>query len=134
MVRGERGAGGEVQLTDAMAKLIGNQPFHGLRYEGQRFDCGDKAGFLEAQIAFSTPYVRMPSAFLVRKDSDLAAATPDALASRRIGVEKGDVAFCEFINETLQDNEDAYLEAWEATAGQVEGTEEPELPEPDECA
>ena len=51
-----------------------------------------------------------------------------------IGIAKGDVEFCEFINQTLQDNEDAYLEAWEATAGQVEGTEAPELPEPDECA
>lgn len=49
----ERGAGNEVQLTDGMAKLIGTQPFHGLRYEGKRFDCGDKAGFLEAQIAFA---------------------------------------------------------------------------------
>ena len=49
----ERGSGGEVQLTDGMAKLIGTQPFHGLRYEGRRFDCGDKAGFLEAQIAFA---------------------------------------------------------------------------------
>jgi UTP--glucose-1-phosphate uridylyltransferase len=49
----ERGAGGEVQLTDGMAKLIGSQPFHGLRYEGRRFDCGDKIGFLEAQIAFA---------------------------------------------------------------------------------
>ena len=51
--RMERGAGGEVQLTDGMASLIGKQPFHGLRYEGRRFDCGDKAGFLEAQIAFA---------------------------------------------------------------------------------
>ncbi len=49
----ERGTGGEVQLTDAMAKLIGQVPFHGLRYEGRRFDCGDKIGFLEAQIAFA---------------------------------------------------------------------------------
>ena len=49
----ERGAGNEVQLTDAMAKMIGNHPFHGLRYEGRRFDCGDKIGFLEAQIAFA---------------------------------------------------------------------------------
>jgi UTP--glucose-1-phosphate uridylyltransferase len=49
----ERGAGNEVQLTDAMAKLIGHSPFHGLRFEGERFDCGDKVGFLEAQIAFS---------------------------------------------------------------------------------
>jgi glutamate transport system substrate-binding protein len=51
-----------------------------------------------------------------------------------IGITKGDVEFCEFINQTLQDNADAYAEAWEATAGQVEGTETPELPEPDECA
>ena len=49
----ERGAANEVQLTDAMAKLIGHGPFHGLRYEGRRFDCGDKVGFLEAQIAFA---------------------------------------------------------------------------------
>lgn len=49
----ERGAGNEIQLTDGMAKLIGQQPFHGLRYEGRRFDCGDKMGFLEAQIAFA---------------------------------------------------------------------------------
>jgi UTP--glucose-1-phosphate uridylyltransferase len=51
--RMEKGAGGEVQLTDGMAKLIGQQPFHGLRYTGRRFDCGDKVGFLEAQIAFA---------------------------------------------------------------------------------
>ena len=51
--RMERGAGNEVQLTDAMAKLIGEVPFHGLRYEGKRFDCGDKVGFLEAQLAFA---------------------------------------------------------------------------------
>jgi UTP--glucose-1-phosphate uridylyltransferase len=49
----QRGAGNEVQLTDAMAKLIGLVPFHGLRYEGRRFDCGDKVGFLEAQLAFA---------------------------------------------------------------------------------
>ena len=51
--RMERGAGNEVQLTDAMARMIGHTPFHGLRYEGRRFDCGDKIGFLEAQIAFA---------------------------------------------------------------------------------
>ncbi|GAN86946.1 UTP--glucose-1-phosphate uridylyltransferase [Komagataeibacter intermedius TF2] len=49
----EKGAGGEVQLTDAMAKTIGHVPFHGYRYEGKRFDCGSKIGFLEAQIAFA---------------------------------------------------------------------------------
>lgn len=51
--RMERGAGNEVQLTDAMAKMIGHTPFHGLKFEGKRFDCGDKIGFLEAQIAFA---------------------------------------------------------------------------------
>lgn len=50
--RHERGAGGEIQLTDAMAKMIGHYPFHGLRFEGQRFDCGDKLGYLEANVAF----------------------------------------------------------------------------------
>lgn len=49
----EKGAGGEVQLTDAMAKTIGQVPFHGLRYEGTRYDCGNKLGFLEAQVAFA---------------------------------------------------------------------------------
>ena len=53
LARMERGAGNEVRLTDSMAKLIGHLPFHGLRYEGRRFDCGDKIGFLEAQIAFA---------------------------------------------------------------------------------
>lgn len=47
-----RGAGGEIQLTDAMADLIGDSPFHGLRFEGRRFDCGDKLGFLQATVAF----------------------------------------------------------------------------------
>jgi len=47
----EKGAGGEIQLTDAMAKLIGHQPFHALRYTGGRYDCGNRLGFLEANIA-----------------------------------------------------------------------------------
>ena len=51
--RSERGAGGEIQLTDAMAKMIGRYPFHGLRFEGKRFDCGDKIGFFEANIAYA---------------------------------------------------------------------------------
>ncbi len=47
------GAGGEIQLTDAMAQLIGGAPFHGYRFAGKRYDCGDKVGFLEANIAFA---------------------------------------------------------------------------------
>lgn len=51
--RHDRGAGGEIQLTDAMAKLIGDQPFHGLRFTGDRFDCGDKAQFVAANLVFA---------------------------------------------------------------------------------
>ena len=51
--RQDKGAGGEIQLTDAMACTIKNQPFHGLRFQGRRFDCGSKAGFLEANIAYA---------------------------------------------------------------------------------
>lgn len=47
------GAGGEIQLTDAMARMIGADPFHGLRFEGRRFDCGDKIGYLEANVSFA---------------------------------------------------------------------------------
>ena len=48
----ERGTGGEIQLTDALAKQIGRMPFKGLRFSGERFDCGSKLGFLQANIAF----------------------------------------------------------------------------------
>jgi len=48
----EPGSGGEIQLTDALAKLISEgQAFHGLRFDGKRYDCGDKLGFLEATVA-----------------------------------------------------------------------------------
>jgi UTP--glucose-1-phosphate uridylyltransferase len=50
---GERGAGGEIQLTDAMAKLIGKQPFHALKVSASRYDCGDPAGFVTANIAMA---------------------------------------------------------------------------------
>jgi len=49
--RHERGAGDEIQLTDAMARLVGRMPFHAFRFNGQRYDCGDKVGFLQANIA-----------------------------------------------------------------------------------
>ena len=47
------GAGGEIQLTDALAKMVNSTPFYGLRFDGRRFDCGDKVGFLEANLAFA---------------------------------------------------------------------------------
>ena len=43
---------GEIQLTDAMCALIGGAPFNGFRFEGERYDCGDKIGLLEANIAY----------------------------------------------------------------------------------
>ena len=61
------GAGGEIQLTDAMAKSIAHTPFHGLRYEGRRYDCGKKEGFLEATVAFAL------------KRHDLAATMEDII-------------------------------------------------------
>ena len=51
--RGDRGAGGEIQLTDAMAQLIGQQPFHGFTFDGDRYDCGDKAGYIQANLALA---------------------------------------------------------------------------------
>ena len=49
----ETGAGGEIQLTDALAKLIGQQPFHAFRFGGERYDCGSAAGFVIANIAMA---------------------------------------------------------------------------------
>lgn len=48
-----RGAGNEIQLTDALAAMIGSVPFYGYRFEGRRFDCGNKVGFLKATLAFA---------------------------------------------------------------------------------
>jgi UTP--glucose-1-phosphate uridylyltransferase len=58
-----RGAAGEIQLTDSLVPLIGHRPFHGYRFEGRRFDCGDKLGFFEANLAYA----------LARKDMGVAA-------------------------------------------------------------
>ncbi|HTI66771.1 MAG TPA: UTP--glucose-1-phosphate uridylyltransferase [Caulobacteraceae bacterium] len=63
----ERGAGGEIQLTDAMARLMATQPFHALEYDGTTYDCGDKIGWLRANVA------------LALKDPGLSAAARTAL-------------------------------------------------------
>ncbi|UZK69499.1 UTP--glucose-1-phosphate uridylyltransferase GalU [Sphingomonas sp. S1-29] len=49
----EAGAGNEIQLTDAMAQLIGKQPFHAFKFGGDRYDCGDKAGYIQANLALA---------------------------------------------------------------------------------
>ena len=49
----QTGAGGEIQLTDAMEQLLKTQPIFGYKFKGTRFDCGDKAGFQMANLAFA---------------------------------------------------------------------------------
>jgi UTP--glucose-1-phosphate uridylyltransferase len=48
-----KGAGGEIQLTDAMAQMIGMQPFHAVTFDGKRYDCGSKVGYIEANLAIA---------------------------------------------------------------------------------
>jgi UTP--glucose-1-phosphate uridylyltransferase len=60
---GERGAGGEIQITDAMLRLLKEQPFFALKYEGQTFDCGSKLGFLLANVAYGLDRPDLRDAF-----------------------------------------------------------------------
>ena len=53
LAEGKKGAGGEIQLTDSLAARISDVPFLGLRFSGERFDCGSKLGFIKANIAFA---------------------------------------------------------------------------------
>jgi UTP--glucose-1-phosphate uridylyltransferase len=53
LAKQERGAGGEIQLTDAMLKLMKQQPFYGLKFDGRSFDCGSKIGFLSANVSYA---------------------------------------------------------------------------------
>jgi UTP--glucose-1-phosphate uridylyltransferase len=55
---GETGAGGEVQITDAMSQLIGQIPLHGFRFQGTRYDCGNRDGFLQANVAYALAQAR----------------------------------------------------------------------------
>ena len=59
----EPGAGGEIQITDAMIRLMARQPFHGLKYSGTTYDCGDKVGFLSANVAFALEHEKLGPAF-----------------------------------------------------------------------
>ncbi len=59
-----RGAGGEIQLTDAMQTLMRSQPFAGVKYEGQSFDCGSKVGFLTANVAYALDREDIADGFL----------------------------------------------------------------------
>ena len=80
----EKGAGGEIQITDAMARLIGRQPFHGLRFEGTRYDCGHRLGFLEANIAYSLrdPEIGADARKIVEKFTGQQSATSKRTARK----------------------------------------------------
>jgi UTP--glucose-1-phosphate uridylyltransferase len=68
----QKGAGGEIQLTDAMAKLMETQGFHAFDYEGESFDCGDRLGWLKANIE------------LAFRRADLGPSLKEALAQTLI--------------------------------------------------
>ena len=92
------GAAGEIQLTDGIARLIGECPLHGVKFSGRRFDCGDKIGFFEAGIAFALARADVaPAAMRVLRryaDGDLsehaahapngAGGAPDLAVKRRL--------------------------------------------------
>jgi UTP--glucose-1-phosphate uridylyltransferase len=61
--KGEKGAGGEIQLTDGMKKLAEKQSFHGVRFAGKTFDCGSKLGFLAANVAFGLANPELSESF-----------------------------------------------------------------------
>ena len=76
----ELGAGGEIQLTDAMEKLLRDQPIFGYKFEGERFDCGDKAGFQMANLAFAMerPDIREKLSHFIRNmDCNLCSENRD---------------------------------------------------------
>ncbi|WP_205964230.1 UTP--glucose-1-phosphate uridylyltransferase GalU [Ramlibacter agri] len=58
-----RGSGGEIQLTDGIAQLIGTEGVHAFRYQGKRYDCGSKEGFLEATVEFALKHPEVGPAF-----------------------------------------------------------------------
>lgn len=64
LAKGVRGAGGEIQITDAMHKLMETQRFTGVKYEGRSFDCGSKIGFLTANVAYALDRPDIASAFM----------------------------------------------------------------------
>ena len=59
----EKGAGGEIQITDAMLALLKRQPFYAVKYEGRTFDCGSKVGFLTANVAYALARPDLAEAF-----------------------------------------------------------------------
>jgi UTP--glucose-1-phosphate uridylyltransferase len=72
--KGEKGAGGEIQLTDGMKALATRRPFHGVRFDGKTYDCGMKLGFLAANVAFALANPDIAEPFKAELKKILAAA------------------------------------------------------------
>jgi UTP--glucose-1-phosphate uridylyltransferase len=68
----EAGTGGEIQITDAMIRLMASQPFHGLKFNGTTYDCGDKIGFLSANVAFALEHESLGPAFRAALEQTIA--------------------------------------------------------------
>ena len=67
IARQEPGTGGEIQITDAMINLMQSQAFHGLKFHGKTYDCGDKLGFLAANVAFALQRVDLGGRRIIKK-------------------------------------------------------------------
>src|SRR3546814_3231157 len=78
----EKGAGGEIQLTDAMASMIGTQPFHGVTFDGRRFDCGSKAGNIERSEEHTSELQSLMrisyAVFCLKKNSNIINTNPSS--------------------------------------------------------
>ncbi len=79
----EKGAGGEIQLTDGMKALSAGQPFHGVRFDGRTYDCGSKIGFLTANLAFALERPELADALRAEAKKARPLARPSADQSRR---------------------------------------------------
>lgn len=78
-----RGAGGEIQLTDAMQTLMKSQPFYGVKYDGRVFDCGSKVGFLTANLVFAMERDDIRDEFL----TELQRHMPRAFEAMKVAAE-----------------------------------------------
>ena len=82
----ERGAGGEIQLTDAMIGLARHRNFYGVEFEGERHDCGSKPGFLRANIAYRHG-ARGPARRPARRDEEVSGEVTERHSGARCDVQ-----------------------------------------------
>jgi len=88
-----RGAGGEIQLTDAIARLLEEEPVYAYRFEGRRYDCGSKLGYLEANVDFALKHPQLGEPFraLLRARCEAGGQkrTPVAVPDVAVGGKQG---------------------------------------------